>query len=407
MKYETRLIAILTFTFGFVFFDRNAANFLMPFIAKDLTFTNQQIGLIQSALSFTWAVSAFLGGWYSDNAGNRKPMLVFTVIAFSLCSFVSGIAGSFMALFLARLLMGMAEGPIMPICHSLVALQSTESNRGHNMGVVQNFGSNLLGSFAAPLVLVALASALSWRYAFFIAGLPGLLMAVLVIKYVHDKPQSAAHIASMAHDKMSLLEIVRHRNLLLCMLMAVVMVSWMVLGWVFLPVYYVNVSHFSPFVMSCLLAVLGLSAAFFSFVVPALSDRFGRRPIVIGFNLIGVIVPLSVLYFGSNGLAVGLLTFIGWSASGTFPLFMGTIPSETVSPRYVATCVGLTVGVGEVLGGVFGPFIAGTAADHFGGVSVALLIQLGCAVVGSFIGLFLIETAPVLVRGATPAPQAS
>ena len=58
MKYETRLIAILTFTFGFVFFDRNAANFLMPFIAKDLSFTNQQIGLIQSALSFTWAVSA-------------------------------------------------------------------------------------------------------------------------------------------------------------------------------------------------------------------------------------------------------------------------------------------------------------------------------------------------------------
>jgi MFS family permease len=48
MKYETRLIWVLTITFGFVFLDRNAASFLMPFIANDLHFNNSQVGLVAS-----------------------------------------------------------------------------------------------------------------------------------------------------------------------------------------------------------------------------------------------------------------------------------------------------------------------------------------------------------------------
>ncbi len=111
MKYETRLIWVLTITFGFVFFDRNAASFLMPFIANDLHFNNSQVGLVASALSFTWAVAAFLGGAYSDRTGNRKSFLLITVVAFSLCSFASGLAVSFVTLFSTRLLMGLAEGP--------------------------------------------------------------------------------------------------------------------------------------------------------------------------------------------------------------------------------------------------------------------------------------------------------
>src|SRR5258708_27767093 len=94
MKYETRLIWVLTITFGFVFFDRNAASFLMPFIANDLHFNNSQVGLLASALSFTWAVAAFLGGAYSDRTGNRKNFLLIPVGACSLFSSAPGPAGS-------------------------------------------------------------------------------------------------------------------------------------------------------------------------------------------------------------------------------------------------------------------------------------------------------------------------
>src|SRR2546421_10861689 len=138
MRYEQRLIWVLGITFGFLFFDRNAASFLMPFIARDLTFSNQQVGLIASALSFTWAVSAFLGGALSDLTGRRKAVLLASAIAFSLCSVLSGLAGSFLALFAARFLMGLVEGPFMPVCQSLLASESDDSRRGHNMGVMRS-----------------------------------------------------------------------------------------------------------------------------------------------------------------------------------------------------------------------------------------------------------------------------
>jgi MFS family permease len=288
MKYETRLIWVLTITFGFVFLDRNAASFLMPFIADDLHFNNSQVGMVASALSLTWALASFLGGSYSDRTGNRKTLLLITVVAFSLCSFASGLAVSFATLFAARLLMGLAEGPILPISQSLVAIQSSAAKRGNNMGVMQNFGSNLLGSFAAPLALVAIATSFNWRWAFYLSGVPGLIMALLIAKYVRQPAPTAA---PLAQASMGYMQMLKHRNLWLCMLMAIFMVAWMVLGWAFLPLFYTKVRLISKVQMSYLMSVLGLSAAFFSFVVPALSDRFGRRPVIVIFSFIGLLVP--------------------------------------------------------------------------------------------------------------------
>jgi MFS family permease len=396
MKYETKLIWVLTITFGFVFFDRNAANFLMPFIADDLHFNNEQVGWVASALSFTWAVASFLGGWYSDRTGNRKTLLLITVVAFSLCSFASGLASSFVTMISARLLMGLAEGPILPIAQSLVAIESTAAKRGNNMGVMQNFGSNLLGSFVAPLILVAIAATFNWRWAFYLAGVPGLIMALLIALYVRQPAAAIAPSTSAAAPakNMGFREMMQHRNMWLCMLMAIFMVAWMVLGWAFLPLFYTKVRLISNAQMSYLMSVLGLSAAFFSFVVPALSDRFGRRPVIVIFNFIGLLVPLAALHFHGSLFELGALIFFGWSASGTFPLFMGTVPSETIPARYVATSLGMVVGIGEILGGVGAPAISGRAADHYG-LQAPLIIMAGCAVVGTVLALFLRETAPI------------
>lgn len=396
MRYEQRLIWVLGITFGFLFVDRNAATYVMPFITEDLGFNNQQVGLIASALSFTWALSAFLGGALSDRTGKRKAVLLTTVIAFSLCSFLSGLAGSFAALFAARLLMGLAEGPFLPVCQSLVALESDHSRRGHNMGVMQNFGSNLLGSFAAPLVLIPIAAHWSWRIAFFLAGIPGLVMAVLIARYVREPDKTAGvsgSVTTEAAGAVSYLAMLRYRNMILCVLISVVMVAWMVLGWTFLPLFYVKVRQMSAGEMSVFMSLLGLSAAFFSFVVPGLSDRLGRRPVVVAFNLLGLMVPLAALYFQGSVYVLGFLIFVGWSASGTFPVFMGTIPSETIPTRYVATSLGLVVGIGEILGGVSAPAVAGWAADR-STLAAPLLIQAGCAVCGALLALLLRETAP-------------
>jgi predicted MFS family arabinose efflux permease len=239
------------------------------------------------------------------------------------------------------------------------------------------------------LVLVGIATAYTWRTAFFIAGIPGLVMAAFIAKYVKEpKLHNLGTATRPAEIGMRATEMLRYRNMWLCMLMSIVMVSWMVLGWAFLPLYYIKVRHFSAGQMSVLMSVLGLSAAFFSFVVPGLSDRIGRRPVVVIFNLIGAGVPAAALYFDGSAYALAALVFLAWSASGTMPL---------------ATALGMVMGLGEVLGGVSAPAVAGWAADKYS-LLVPLFMQAGCAVIAAALALFLTETAPSrLAQRAAPA----
>jgi ACS family hexuronate transporter-like MFS transporter len=417
--YEIRMIGVLTLMFGFVFFDRNAMGNLAPFITASLHLTNGQIGALSSGLSICWAISGFVVGTLSDALGRRKSVLIITVVIFSVCSVVSGLASSFGVLLASRMLMGLAEGPILPIAQSLVVLESSESRRGFNMGVMQNLGSNLIGSFAGPVILTALAEVFSWRGAFFVAAVPGLICAALVWLYVREPARDAtvADVQPPAHGAVArptsaaatLAQAMGYRNMWICILLSIVMVPWMILGWTFLPTIYGTLRHLSHRETSFLVGVLGISAAVFAFIVPGLSDKFGRKPVMIIFTFIGIFYPIAALYYQGSSWVLAALVFVGWSASGTFPLFMATIPSETIPSRYVATTLGLVMGLGELIGGGFVPWLSGRAADHYNNLAVTMWIASGLAVVATVLTLFLVETAPVKVaaRRSVPAGAAS
>src|SRR5688572_33383293 len=93
--YQTLLVFLLSLNFGIVFFDRQALNVLMPQVQPDLMLSQTQIGLIAGGLSFTWAIAAFFYGRLSDHRGSRKPLLILATIAFSMCSFLTGLASTF------------------------------------------------------------------------------------------------------------------------------------------------------------------------------------------------------------------------------------------------------------------------------------------------------------------------
>lgn len=399
ISYETRLMVLLSLGFGFVFLDRNAFSYLAPFIAPELKLNNTQIGVLAAALSCTWALSGILIGRWSDSSGKRKSLLVIAFIVFSACSFVSGLTQSFLALLGARLLMGISEGPICPISQSLLVLESSEARRGLNMGIMQNFGSNFIGNCIAPLALVALATHYGWRMAFFIAAIPGFITAALIAKWVRE-PNSSEGAASARVTAPSTTDragLLKHRNIWLCMLISCLMVAWMVLAWAFLPLFFINVRKFSATDMSLLMSGLGLSAALCAFLVPWLSDRMGRKPVMIVFCLLGALTPLASLYYEGSLPVLAVFILIGWSASGVFPLFMATVPSETLPPTMIATAMGLVMGTGEILGGFIGPTVAGWAADVYG-LQTPLLIEVACALAATVLAVFLRETAPAKAR---------
>lgn len=406
LTYENGLLLLLGFTFGIVFFDRNAVTFLTPFFIEELNLNNTQIGILGSGLALAWALSAYFISAWSDRSGVRKPFLVITVIVFAVCSFMSGIAGSFMMLLMARIIMGTAEGPVLPICLSIMNAESTPKRRGLNAGLMQTFFAALLGSTLAPIILVFLAESYGWRITFFLAGIPGLICALLIWRYVRepktDAIQSTAQQTGQSHT-MGIIQMLRVHNIRVCSLISCCMVAWLLLGWTFLPIFFTNYRDFSPTQMGYLMSVLGICTMVSGFLVPALSDRVGRKPVMIIFCLMSLLAPLTALYFNGPLWVMGLLLFIGWSGSGVFPLFMGVVPSETVSYKFAATAMGLVVCIGEIIGGVITLPAAGWVADRTS-LESPILIMAGCALAGGLISLFLTETAPAKTGALATQP---
>ena len=395
--YQVMLVALLSVNVGIVFFDRNALNFLMPFVQPELGLSNTQVGILASALSLTWACAAFGIGVISDRTGSRKGLLILATLAFSACSFLSGLAASLALMLGARLLMGAAEGGIRPIGQAMIAAEVTPERRGLAMGVTQNFGSNLLGSFVAPVLLVAFATAYGWRNAFFLAGIPGLLAALLMWKLIRE-PAAPVGTRSRAADgsAMTWAQAFAERNVLICAVMGVLLVSYLVVCWAFMPLYLTQVRGFDAQTMGWLMGTLGISATVGAFLVSGLSDRIGRRPLMIAMPLIGVILPLGAMYFDGSIWVLAAIFFVGWGLNGIFPLFMATVPSESVDRRHIATVLGVCMGTGEIIGGVLSPSIAGFAAD-LAGLQAPLWIMLGLAVAAGLLALGLRETAPRIV----------
>jgi predicted MFS family arabinose efflux permease len=165
-----------------------------------------------------------------------------------------------------------------------------------------------------------------------------------------------------------------------------------------MPLYLTRIRGYDPQTAGWLMGALGVSATVGAFLISGLSDRLGRRPLMIAMPLIGVILPIGALFYTGSVWVLAAIFFVGWGVNGIFPLFMATVPSESVDPRHQATVLGLCMGSGEALGGVLGPSIAGIAADRLG-LTAPLWIMLGLTILAGLLALGLRETAPrVLAR---------
>lgn len=398
-SYENLVLVLMGLSFGLVFFDRTALSFLAPFIVPELHLNNTEVGILSSGLALTWAIAGYSVGALSDYLGNRKWLLVAAVAIFSLASVASGLAVSFLTLLAARVVMGAAEGPVLPLAQSVMWAESSEYRRGFNMGLLQNFASSLLSYFAAPIILVAIAAGLGWRWSFFIAGLPGLAVALCIAVFIHE-PRPADG-AARTTGTIGIPTMLSYRNIWVCVILSCLMISWLLIQLTFLPLFLVQARGLSPQTMSFVVSALGIASAISSVLVPALSDRYGRRPMMVIFCTLGVVSPLTAIYFTGPLAVMIVLMGIGFLAIGPFSLLMATVPSETIPPAYVATALGLIMGVGEIAGGFAGPTIAGVAADTLGASApmwMAAVFVLGAGAMS----LALIETAPRVVGKLRP-----
>jgi predicted MFS family arabinose efflux permease len=399
-RYENRMVLVLAAAGGIAALDAQAVFYLMPFIATEFHLGNNQIGILGSAVLIGWAIGGILLARFSDHVGKRKPFLVGAFVCFALLSGLSALAIGFATLLVARMLIGIAEGPVIPIKQAMVMAESSPSRRGLNMGIVQNLGAQLLGTLVGPILLITVAQSTGWRWAFMIAGIPGLVVALLIWWFLREPrvgewagARSSAQRADSRVTPLNWKKLLGNRNLFLCMLIALTSVAWFFVMLTFLPLFLVRDLRLSPSSMSVIMSMIGVAGVTSAVIVPAIADRKGRRTAICIFCALGVVAPLGTLLAGPNPWIIGAMLMLGCQMLGTFPLVMATVPQESVAASDGATATGLVIAVAQMGGGAVGPIAAGWLSEHVGsGAPMALATVL--ALIATGLAPFIRETRP-------------
>ena len=178
-RYQTVLVGLLGVNLGVVFLDRTAFGLLAPMIQPEFGLDNTQVGLITGVLAVTWSLSSFGLTRAADLTGRSKLLLVAGTVIFSLASISSGLAVGLLTLLAARALMGLAEGGLPPLTFHIVSSEVRAERRGLAVGLTSTIGLQAI-PLLGPLIIVGIGTAYGWREAFWVAGIPGLIMAAAI-----------------------------------------------------------------------------------------------------------------------------------------------------------------------------------------------------------------------------------
>lgn len=392
--YQTLLVGLLGVNLGFVFLDRNAFGLLAPLIQPELGLSNTQIGMVNGILGVTWALSSFGLTRAADVTGRSKLLLIAATVVFSIATIGSGLAIGLMTLLAARALMGLAEGGLPPLSTHIINSEVAPARRGLAVGMLSTLGIQAVPTLG-PLVIVGLGALYGWRHAFWIVGIPGLVMAVVMWLLIRNPPHQRVPDA----PKGSIVPLLKLRNIRFTMALATLAMTYYVGILGFLPLYLVNVSGLGNAVMGTVVTVQALVMIFYAFLGPALSDRFGRRPVLIASYAIALCGMLIL----ANSHGSLPLIFVGSSLAGGCVgagiLIMNVIPGESAPAHLRATAMGFNAAVGEFLGAGAMPVAIGAVADRFGLATLPWILT-AVAVLACCLTLGLRETAPKRVAGA-------
>ena len=154
-------------------------------IRTDLGISNARMGLIFSAFALTYAIGSIPGGYIADRLGPYRTLSICGVL-WAGGTVLTGFAGGFVSLLLARFLVGLGEAPIVPASARAMVIWTPADRRGFAQGITHSVAR--LGSAAAPLIVAALVAFASWRVAFFVMGVVSLLWVVLWLTTYHEEP---------------------------------------------------------------------------------------------------------------------------------------------------------------------------------------------------------------------------
>jgi predicted MFS family arabinose efflux permease len=398
-RYEFEAVTLLALGFGLVGLDRFMIIPMFPAIAKDLHLGYQDIGVITGVLSIAWGIAAFFAGSISDRLGRRKVVIATTLI-FSMLVGISGLASSLFTLLIVRACMGFADGAYTAPAITATLEASMPMRRGLNIGI-QQMMAPLCGLAFAPLIVTQLLQNVSWRWIFLMVTPLGLVIVALMWFVLRPSSQLAAFENDLVLDVASpkWTHLFRHRNVIHNIVGMLCWISCLMVTSALLPNYLLDYLHLNLQQMGFVVSAIGFGGSAGSVIMPMISDRVGRKPVMIASS-IGAAVSL-VFFINAGASPAILFAFLFATHFFNFALItltVGPISGESVPVAMMSAASGLVICIGELFGGGAMPVIAGFIAQNYG-IQSTLPLAVVALVIGCANSCLLRETAPVRRHG--------
>jgi MFS transporter, Spinster family, sphingosine-1-phosphate transporter len=376
------------------YLDRYVGAGILPLIITGLALTDGQAGALQSMFIIVYTAASPVVGWMGDR-GRRIPLAVTGVVIWSLATFGSGLAPTFGVLLLARALVGVGEAGYAVVTPSLISDLYQAERRGRALAIF--YAAMPVGSALGYIVGSQIGPAFGWRAAFFAAGGPGLLLALLLF-LVREPARGALDALPSAASGMSLrasLTALRARPSYLVNTAAQTIYTFTMGGLgAWMPTYFARERGLSLQLAGSLFGGCLLLAGFVGTLLGGyLGDRLARRYPGAHFTFSGLTLAASLPFVllavlaGSPAIfwpAMFITLLLLFVNQGPLNAAMANVLPADLRGRGFAL---YTVAI-HLFGDGFSPYLIGKVSDH-AGLKLPVLVT----------GLLLVPAGLVLIAG--------
>jgi MFS transporter, SHS family, lactate transporter len=337
-------------------------------------------------------VGATASGWLGDRIGRKTPLMI-SILGYSVCNFLAGLAPTFWLLFLFRAILGLFMGAEWPAGAALAMETWPIRSRGFMGGVLQgSWGIGFLLSFALYGLFF---NTIGWRGLLLVGVLPAL--AVVYVRFFVKEPEvwvenRQIQRATQREVRAPLFSIFKRgmigNTLTACW--------WMASG--FVTYYSINVLFATHLQVDLKLSPgaigeVGVAANLVTFLSSAawgwVADKLGRRPAMIIPALIAI--PLAPLYLLTGNFSLIWWGFVLQGAAGSGGMYsqMPSYLAERFPTEVRATASGFCYHQGAIWGGLVAPILAFCATYFAIGYAVPMLIGTVVAALSFVVSLLL------------------
>ncbi len=372
-KYRHYVLGVLLTVYTFNYLDRQIVAILLPSIKAEFTLTDTQLGLLSGvAFALFYATLGIPIAMLADRV-SRKWIVTASLTIWSGMTALSGTASSFGQMLVYRVLVGVGEAGGSPPAHSMISDYYKPQERGTALGIY-SLGipiGLLLGMVIGGQIL----ELYGWRTAFFVAGIPGLMVALLLAFTVKEPKRGqaeAAPVETAAAPKLGETARFMLGNKALVHLFAAstlnAFVGYGFINWI--PSFFIRTHGISAGELSLWLGlIIGVSGGVGTFAGGYLADRLatrrgeGWRAYVIAIPLM-VSAPFGISLFFIEDVQLALLMFIPPAFIGS--LFVGpalSIIQSNVAVNMRAVASALYFFVINLIGLGGGPLVIGALSE--------------------------------------------